>query len=196
MSYCCSYRPKTTFCHNRNIDYNECSCCLSDELNLVKLKNTNYELKSLINRLDELSSSVEHNYHAHKCTRFNYDECNLCRSCKNKNNTNHYHYNLTVCDDCERMVRLSSELERMKVIQVDSNIYPLEKYHSGKRYYCDKCDKCDDDLRRRRSRSRSRNASPFRESRVVTPEPRPLWNAGPWVSYYPMTKLKLSEMNK
>lgn len=195
---CCCCRPKITCCtYQRNVY--DCPCCLNDDLNLVRLKNTNNELKSLINRIDQLSNSVETSLHTHRSkTACNcHDACNLCRTCREKNQKHSYVYNLTICDDCERMVRLNAELEKKK-FRYDTNIYPLEKYPCGKQFYCDKCDKCVDAIirRRSRSRSRSRNSSPCVTSRTVTPEPRPSWNGGPWVSYYPMTQLKLEDLKK
>lgn len=200
MSYCCC-RPKyNVYIEPRYED--KFNCCLSDEFNLIKLKNTNYELKNLINRLDHLSDSFDRNKSSacwNCCntgtTWYNMcDECNLCRSQKEKNKKNFYQYNVTICNDCERMLEISSELESRNYHKNDSKIYPLEKYASGREYLCDKCDRCVEIKERRRSRSRSRNF--YSVGRVVTPEPRPQWNGGPWLSYYPMTNLKLSEMKR
>lgn len=188
---CCCCRPKYTLCvEPRFLD--TCNCSLNEELTLAKLKNTNYELKNLINRLDKLSASFEEPRLPKCCKCYHwYDECNLCRSGREKNNNYLYQYNVTICNDCERMLEISSELETRHAFKKDPNIYPLEKYDTGKKFYCDKCDRCVEEKRRRRSRSRSKHSL---SSRTVTPEPRPLWNGGPWVSYYPMTGLKLAEM--
>ncbi|RNA32103.1 hypothetical protein BpHYR1_050509 [Brachionus plicatilis] len=193
MSCCCYFRPKCTyFIEPKYVD--KCNCCLSEELNLIKLKKTNYELKYLINRLDHLSTSFE-KYKEPKCWKCHdyYKQCNLCQSSREKNNRHFYEYNVTICNDCERMLEVSSELEARQNYKKDPNIYPLERYHSGKSFYCDKCDRCVGEKKRFRSRSRSRNSS---SSRAVTPEPRAVWNGGPWVAYYPMTSLKLAEMKK
>lgn len=194
MSYCCCKPKYTLYVEPR---YEErFSCCLSDELSLIKLKNTNHDLKNLINRLDQLSDSFERKRLSDYWNNCNIcDECNLCRSQREKNNKRFYQYNVTICNDCERMLEISSELESRKYYKNDSNIYPLEKYPSGREYFCDKCDSCIENKESRKFRSKSRNFY-YPVGRAVTPEPRPPWNGGPWLSYYPMTNLKLTEMKR
>lgn len=182
----------------KKVESNECLCCYADELNLKKLKSTNQELKDLIGRLDKLSDSVGSSYKAKKChnvcncEKIYYDECNLCRSCK-ETITKQYQYDLVICDDCERMIRLSKELETKKS-KKDPKIYPLTKYPSGKEFRCNKCEKCVHEMR---SRSRSRSRSRRSYSRSISPDSSrgatPIWNGGPWTSYYPWTNWKLKE---
>lgn len=199
MSHQCSHCDHKPIVHcnsYRRSPSPDCSCCKKDEANLNKLKNTNHQLKSLINRLDELSDSVESSYLAHKsrrecnCESFYHEECSLCRSSRETNNNRYYQYDLVICDDCERMVNLSNEFEAWKV-KKDPKIYPLRSYQSGKQRECDKCEKCVYESRSRSQRSRSRGSSP-----IVSTELRPVWNGGPWTSYYTWTNMKLSESKK
>lgn len=177
----------------------QCYDCCEDELNIEKLKNTNHELKHLINKLDKLSSSVDTSLTNHTCckikTEIHVPECNVCRTVRERNTTQRYEYDVCLCDDCERMLRISRILDEEARLKKDYNIYPLDKYPSGSRHFCDKCEKCVDEMKRRRSRSRSRccrsrsqsrssSRLSISRSRRCTPEPRPIWNGGPYKTSY------------
>lgn len=202
-----------------------CSCC--DDLSIEKLKNTNHELKSLINKLDDLSVSVESSIlshgskkkHHHSNASFSrWPRCSICEEFEEVNVT-HYEYNQVICKKCENMIRLSKLLEEEpKWKRVDPNIYPLDKYPHGSKYYRTRCEECSSEHQRklshssRRSRSRpcdcsrsrstsrrshSRSLSSSRRSgsrrRVHTPEIKPNWNGGPYTSSYLWRQWKLHD---
>jgi hypothetical protein len=213
----------------------DCDGCLNEEINVLRLKSTNKELKSLINRLDNLSDSVEHSLVSHRRPHLNVsqtiatnscccssdddelpisssslvchysisNECNICRVRRQTNNRQLATYEWTVCSDCDRMLRLSNELEKIKL---DSTIYPITKYPSGRHHFCSSCENCIEEAkehrriqRRSRSRSKSRSDSPRFITRVNLNEsdlPRPVWNGGPYKSYYGWTNWKLKEAKK
>jgi hypothetical protein len=196
-----------------------CSCC--DELNLSKLKNTNHELKTLINKLDDLSVSVESSIMSHSAKNHHHNtnasfsrwpRCNICEEFEEVNVTR-YEYDQVICKKCENMLRLSKLLdEEPKWKKVDPNIYPLDKYPHGSKYYRTRCVECSDDHQRKRShssrKSRSRPCDCMRSrstsrrshssrgrsgsrSRARTPEIRPNWNGGPYTSSYLWRQWKL-----
>lgn len=202
-----------------------CSCCLSDELNLVKLKNTNHELKALIGRLDNLTTSVgsslTHRCHptVETCTRCysvptccstppsppacvcvscttTKSGCSECTVCSVSKVAPLPKIEWTVCDECERMLYIAKQLEK-----TDPTIYPTVRYPSGRHRFCSKCDRCWDDVffkrvevrSRSRSRSKSRHASRSSSPYLAVDGdlPKPLWNGGPYKSYYGWTEWKL-----
>jgi hypothetical protein len=222
MSSCyCIHEKVTTHCYDKFVDSSDdddCKECLVNQINLIKLKNTNYELKDLISRLDKLSTSVEsklvksNNFHSKHRRDVYLNECNLCKSANMWNKKETYQYDLTICDDCQHMIKLAEELERKEkwknvLRKKDPNVYPLSKYPSGKQYECDKCERCLYERSRSRSRSgrrrsqssrrsRSYSYSPVSSYRVKTPEPRPIWNGGPYTQSYLWREWKLKEEKK
>ena len=227
VCYCIHEKVTTTHCcdkcgSNSFDEDNECRECLMDQINLIKLKSTNFELKELITRLDRLSTSVEsklssaaksnhcHTQRTHRDVYLN--QCNLCKSTNLWNKKETYQYDLTICDDCQHMIKLAEELEKKEkwksiLKKTDPNVYPLAKYPSGKEYECDKCETCMYERSRSRTRSRSRRRSrcsrsrsysysPVSSYRVKTPEPRPIWNGGPYTQSYLWREWKLKEEKK
>jgi hypothetical protein len=169
----------------------ECRQCIIEDHNLYRLKKTNNELRRLIDKLDDLSDSFDASYREQtESICHKYAACLGCSICHSLRELNRLKCEcaLNFCKQCERMLLLSRELTEKPII-VDNRIFPLDKYPSGSQYYCDKCEKCQDELSAiRRSRSRTRSNSRCRSSSSDTYcesyEQKPLWNGGPYKSYY------------
>ena len=222
-SNCCCHVHETVTvpCHNF-VSASSCDCCCScDEESVARLKSTNDELKHLINKLDDLSVSVESNMLSQKArkprrnsTSFSkWPRCNICDEIEEVHVTR-FEYDQVICKKCERMIRLSKMIDEEIALKkrTDPNIYPLDKYPYGSKYFRSKCEDCSSEgLRRksrsaRRSRSRCgcsrsrssslslRSTSPYlrrSKSRNRTPEQRPNWNGGPYTSSYMWRQWKL-----
>jgi hypothetical protein len=223
LSPCCDLvckKTKTTSyyccCEPNRRSSTALNSSLRDELELLKLRETNNELKYLINKLDTLSDSIDlKRKHAQPtvhtscvCVRtdcYSDNKCNICTENSEYNRRNRFQYDVVVCDDCERMVNMAKKLDSsrttIEIINTDSKIYPLT------------CEDCNldhhrhrmDVLRRsRRSRSRSRElrrlssdcSRSTSRSRAITPEPRPIWNSGPYTSSYLWRDWRLKECKK
>ena len=216
-SNCCYHVHETTVIPCQKYESSNCDCCCScDELSVARLKNTNHELKHLINKLDDLSVSVDsrilssHRPRRNSTSFSKWPRCNICEEIEEVSVTR-FEYDQVICKKCERMIRLSKMLdEEIAWKKTDSNIYPLDKYPYGSKYYRMKCEDWTDrqthrssrTARRSRSkcgcsRSRSnslRSTSPYlhrSKSRNRTPEPRPNWNGGPYTSSYLWRQWKL-----
>ena len=126
--------------------------------------------------------------------------CNVCHVYKTTNNRqNDYSFSWTVCDECERILRLSREKKFREEKKCDNTIYPAVRYPSGRQHFCSSCEKCVSELRERRrsrSRSRGRTRSPAPSRVSVDDLPRPQWNGGPYKQYYGWKDWKLNHNKK
>lgn len=215
---CCYYVHKTIMPCKACTSTRSISCDCSNQENLKKLKDTNVELKSLIRKLDNLCDTVDSatTVTTREVTITECDcPCGLCKDSRNDAAIYTMKCDYVLCDKCHKMLK-QSELERKhsrdygrrELVTLDSKVYPLERYSSGRKYYCSQCDLCEYERHRSRSRTRSRSRSqsrsrsrsrvlysrsPSSSSRSTTPEQRPVWNGGPYTSYYTWRNWKLNE---
>ena len=204
------YSPKLLFKQNQNEIFKMSNCCnqfqnhncnafnLSryvdcdsiDDCNLYKLKNTNNELKHLINKLEDLSDSIDSSL-SFKCRNNQYL---IDYSGHNKSFDNFYepaHNHNSYCTSCEHL-DYCNELASLKK---DPNIYPLEKYPSGRLQYCDVCETCNRSRSHSRNRSRRNSVSRKSSENIAFTEYKPKWNGGPFKSNYLWRDEKLKESN-
>lgn len=162
--------------------------CIHEDYNLNRLKETNHELKSLIRKIDNLTDSISETRSSRidcNCHNSIY-ECNVCRDTRLSKAKSKYEY--VLCEDCECMLAHANE---KKLIKIDHNVYPLEKYPYASQGFCSDCEKCRRDQRSRsrsrsqtRSRSaKSRSSSPYSRRNSMT-ELRPIWNGGKFLKIF------------
>lgn len=176
--------------YNCNHQYHRCHefpCCNQtvDDYNLIRLKSTNNELKSLIRKIDDITDSIVETKKqpvcfCHKINNFYHvnDLVTECDECRDKRIGRNYEY--VMCEDCDQLLKVNKLIDQ-KVVKKDPHIYPLETFPCGKQRNCSDCDRCTR-RSRRNSRSRSRSASRTRSlsqrRRHSSSEMRPVWNGG------------------
>lgn len=171
-------------CVHPHSGYASCFCNSNrsqfEEYNLQRLKTTNYELKTLINKVDQLTDSISMKCLCQASPYYddNIIECSICRDARLLKAKTRYEY--VLCQDCDTMLSRGRDIQKRPVF--DSNVYPLSKYPAGSQRYCSDCEECRETRRRSRSRSvhslRSFNASRSRSPFSINSDVKPNWNGG------------------